>query len=201
MRSHPGIAGILLLLCGKCAAVPPVLADKVVLDDPMAMCLDGSRAVMYVSAGTRAGAFYIYHEGGGWCQTADECALRAQGVHGSSASYEEQLDLSGVQTRVFFSRNVSLNPLMNDWTFVYLPYCDGGSFTGDARVDAPIALEFRGRRIRAAAVAQLPGFRDGGARDVVVGGCSAGGAAAFLHADWYVGLDALLLPPAQCKNV
>jgi len=85
-----------------------------------------------------------------------------------------------------FSRDPKQNPLMYDWTLVYLPYCDGGSFTGDAMSSAAPNLYFYGLGIREAVVAsvkEMYGFDQ--ATDVVIGGCSAGGLAAYLHADWY----------------
>eukprot|EP00937_MAST-01D_sp_MAST-1D-sp2_P000842 g842.t1 len=85
------------------------------------------------------------------------------------------------------TRDAALNPLMHDWTFVWLPYCDGGSFLGDAAgASGRTALQFRGKRIREALIASLRATAAfGAATDVVVGGCSAGGAAAYFHADWY----------------
>jgi len=74
---------------------------------------------------------------------------------------------------------------MQDWTFVYLPYCDGGSFTGDAISNNP-TLYFQGLKIRQGVIASLQasyGFSK--ATDIVVGGCSAGGLAAYLHVDWW----------------
>ena len=83
-------------------------------------------------------------------------------------------------------RSVAINPLMHSWTFVYLPYCDGGSFAGDAAVAGPPALHFAGLKIREAAAASLrASFALDGATDVVVGGGSAGGLAAYLHVDWW----------------
>jgi len=41
------------------------------------------------------------------------------------------------------SRDPNSNSVMYDWTFVYLPYCDGGSFTGNAMTSTPV-LYFRG---------------------------------------------------------
>lgn len=68
-----------------------------------------------------------------------------------------------------------------------MPYCDGGSFSGNNESIAlykNTKLHFRGKRIREAAVARL--MKDHGldkATDVVISGCSAGGLATFLHTD------------------
>jgi hypothetical protein len=39
---------------------------------------------------------------------------------GSSINYTATIDMGDGM-----DRNVSVNPLMNAWTFVYMPYCDG----------------------------------------------------------------------------
>lgn len=96
-----------------------------------------------------------------------------------------------------FSRSASDNPLMNTWTLIYLPYCDGGSFTGNAASTNP-QLYFHGLPIREAVVASLRanyGFSD--ATDLVIGGCSAGGLAAYLHVDWY----AQQVPKANARGL
>lgn len=162
----------------------------------MAKCIDGSPAVYYISQGTRPTKFYIYHQGGGWCQTAEECAQRATTVLGSSKQYPAVADLGSPDLGIVFAdRNPVTNPLMHDWTYIYLPYCDGGSFSGDAEVTvAGELLQFRGLRIREAVIAA--GSLDK-ATDLVVGGCSAGGAASYLHVDWY----AAVVPSAKVRAV
>ena len=142
-----------------------------------------------------AQGMYIYHQGGGWCQTVEECAQRAKTQLGSSKTYKPTMDLLTTQTHVFHERNTSTNPLMSDWTFVWMPYCDGGSWAGDSSAqvaagegeDAQLSeLQFRGKRIRESVVASLTasaGF--GSLTDLVIGGCSAGATAAYLHVDWY----------------
>ena len=99
---------------------------KVVLsNNPDARCLDGSQAVYYISKGSNPKGVYIYHQGGGWCQDEKECATRSKGALGSSKQYPSTKDLLGVQTHILMTRDAKKNPLMHDWTFVWLPYCDG----------------------------------------------------------------------------
>ena len=43
-----------------------------------ALCLDGSPATYYISKGSNASAFLFHFQGGGWCQTLEECAQRAK---------------------------------------------------------------------------------------------------------------------------
>ena len=171
---------------GGTASTTPAVKVELTPEDPLAVCLDGSPAVYYISKGTNPKGLYIYHQGGGWCQTEEECAQRAATALGSSKSYPPTKDLRTAQTHVFMTRDAALNPLMHDWTYVWLPYCDGGSFAGDAAGTGARPLQFRGKRIRQALIASLrAGAGFGAATDVVVGGCSAGGAATYFHADWY----------------
>ena len=48
-----------------------------------------------------------------------------------------------------FSNSSTVNPSFHNWTKVYVRYCDGGSFSGDALATAPDGktLHLRGRRI------------------------------------------------------
>jgi hypothetical protein len=85
--------------------------NRVVLTDPGAICLDGSPYSYYISAGTAATKFYLNHQGGGWCQTTDECAQRAQTALGSSVNWTSTVDMSDAM-----SRDAGDNPLMNAWT-------------------------------------------------------------------------------------
>jgi len=161
---------------------------------PNAKCLDGSPYSYYISQGTNHTSFYLNHQGGGWCQDLNECAERAKSALGTSINWTATVDMGDGM-----SRDASTNPLMKDWTFVYLPYCDGGSFTGDAMSSSGPQLYFQGLKIRqavAASLRALNGFDDT-ATDLVVGGCSAGGLAAYLHVDWW----ASQVPKAKARGL
>lgn len=175
---------------------PPTDVAKLVrlTDDPRARCLDGSAAAYYIShppAGletTISTKFYIVHEGGGWCQNISECGQRARTHLGSSVNYSDTAELMKRETHIFFERNATRNPLTAAWTHVYLPYCDGASWAGDSSARGPDGkqLYFRGTAIREAVVSSLRrhfGFAQ--ATDVLIGGCSAGATAVYLHIDWY----------------
>lgn len=166
---------------------------RVELSAPKAKCLDGSPYSYYISKGSDASKFYFNHQGGGWCQDVWECAARSKTDLGSSTTWPATM--TGGDS---FSRDPNTNPVMNTWNMVYLPYCDGGSFTGDATTTQPQQLYFYGLGIREAVVASLKetyGFNS--ATDIVVGGCSAGGLAAYLHVDWY----AQQVPKARARGL
>jgi hypothetical protein len=146
-----------------------------------ALCLDGSFAGFYIAPGSSS-QFVIYFEGGGWCYTPHDCAYRANTSIGSSASWAAQMAAPGVM-----SSDPKINPMFHSFTRVFVPYCDGCSFTGDRA--APVLIEgrpiyFRGARILQRILEELEfshGLRS--ASDLLVSGCSAGGLSTFLHAD------------------
>jgi hypothetical protein len=108
-------AALALALAGAAAAAPAVLSGVRL---PGARCLDGSPYMYYISVGSSAAKFLISHQGGGWCQTTDECVQRANTSLGSSTTWAATSTQGDIM-----DRNPAVNPLMADWTFVYLPYC------------------------------------------------------------------------------
>jgi hypothetical protein len=153
-----------------------------------AVCLDGSPGAYYFRPGAETRKFYVHYEGGGWCTDLHECAGRATELLGSSKAYPASMvpyqDRGYFNVSVgYFSTDPKINPMMYNWSSVFLRYCDGTSFTG-ARLETSGGLHFRGSAIRDAqldALRATHGLAD--ATDVVVGGASAGGLSAYLHAD------------------
>jgi hypothetical protein len=148
--------------------------------------------------GTGAQRWYIHHEGGGWCQMEtpyqswpnDNCLARSTTRLGTLSQDPESAVWDETVNVPYGSANRGVNPLMWNWNSVYLRYCDGGTFTGDAAriINATTTLHFRGRAIREATVRSLA--RHNGAEftmgtDFVIGGSSAGGLAVYLHTDWW----------------
>ena len=88
-----------------------------------------------------------------------------------------------------FSYNSIENPLSYNWNKVFVPYCDGASFSGS--VDQPVAsnktndvVYFRGKDIMDAVYdTLLTKYKMHEAEDVIITGSSAGGLTAILHAD------------------
>ena len=150
-----------------------------------ARCLDGSSGSYYFRPGTGSGAnkWIVFHQGGGWCISLADCRARASTALGSSVNYTDQFAMPDQ----LLSSNATINPMMYNWNVAYLNYCDGGSFVGDAVAkDAQGVLHFSGRAIRNATLAALlADHKLASASDVVISGGSAGGLAAFLHADWW----------------
>merc|ERR1719272_1689321 len=143
-----------------------------------AVCLDGSPGAYYHSPGTGSGAnkWYVHHQGGGWCESLDDCLSRSKGGLGSSKSYAPTMQLGGG----YFSSDQTENPLMYNWNKVHMNYCDGASFSGNndtVQVYKNTSLHWRGSRIRENIVTDLMGKGLSDATDLMVSGCSAGGLA------------------------
>jgi len=165
-----------------------------------AVCLDGSPAAYYFLRGSGDGVnkWYIHHEGGGWCESMDDCLDRSHTALGSSSSYPEKIKLYGG----YFLRDPKENPLMYNWNVAFMKYCDGGSFSGNNETVTTYknhSLFFRGKRIREAIAKDLMENRGlKNASDLMVSGCSAGGLATYLHADQWCNTLHSANPSAKC---
>jgi len=168
-----------------------------------AKCLDGTPGLYYLQEGSGDGLhkWYIHHEGGGWCESMDDCLTRSKGRLGSTKNDAETANLGGG----YFSTNASINPMMYNWNHVKMRYCDGGSFSGNNET-TPVyqnkTLYWRGSRIREAIAKDL--FENRGmdqATELVVSGCSAGGLATFLHTDQWCDVMKMKNPSAKCVGL
>lgn len=159
---------------------------------PDAVCLDGSPGGYFVRQG-RPDAFLMYFAGGGWCLdrsctptrkgTLKDCNYRAQFWKGSSKTWS----LSAAQRQLtgMLSGSPVENPDFHNFTLVYLPCCDGASFTGNATATyRGSTLHFKGTAILNAIIADLKATTSiASAKRVVLSGESAGSTAVYYHAD------------------
>ena len=175
--------------------------ERVLLDDAVASlgarCLDGSPAAYYfrtASATENASRFVVYFQGGGWCNgptaqaTINSCAARSQTALGSSKNYPTTTDDKGG----ILSADATINPDFATWNAVWVPYCDGGSFSGNldkgvaVNGSSPTTIWFRGRAIMHAVARDLCERHSmSKATHVLMDGGSAGGLTALLHADYF----------------
>lgn len=168
-----------------------------------AKCLDGTPGAYYFQKGSGSGAdkWYVHHQGGGWCESMDDCLGRSNGDLGSSKAYPANASLGGG----YFSTDATQNPLMYNWNHVFMRYCDGASFSGNNDTTAIYkgkTLYWRGKRIREAMAKDLMethGMKQG--TDLVVSGCSAGGLATFLHTDQWCDMLKKANPAAKCVGL
>jgi len=168
-----------------------------------ARCLDGTPGAYYLRPGTGSGVnkWYIHHQGGGWCESMDDCLGRSKGGLGSSSSYGPTSNLKGG----YFDPSPSVNPMMYNWNTVMMQYCDGGSFSGNNETVTTYQgtpLYFRGKRVREAVYDSLIATASlANATDVVISGCSAGGLATFLHTDQWCDALAVMAPGVKCVGM
>ena len=164
-----------------------------------AVALDGTPGMYYfknATSKTSRRKYHVYLEGGGWCTGTASCAKRALTVLGSSSSkfHDKTLLLpSGCRCDGggYFSSSPTRNPLMHDWNQVFVNYLDGGSFSGNQSTPDSVngtgstKIYYRGRRILDAVLDSLLTTQGmASATDVVLSGCSAGGQAIYLQADY-----------------
>jgi len=152
-----------------------------------AACLDGSPPAYYLRPGFGDGVnkWLLFHEGGGWCTSLNDCLARSKTTLGSSKTYPD----TWTNNDGYFSPDTTVNPLMYNWNMVYFKYCDGASFSGNndsVSVVDGTKLYWRGLINLRAYVDDLNanhGLQKG--TDFVISGCSAGGLATYLHSDWW----------------
>lgn len=152
---------------------------------PGAVCLDGSPATMSVWPAVlpiRNTSWVVAFQGGGWCWTPQDCALRSTSGMGSSAHVQPPLE-GGI-----LSSSCHIAPEFCTYNKVFFRYCDGASFAGGATfisngANGTLTITSAGRAIVRAGIESLIRHYDlNKATDVLVTGSSAGGLAALLHA-------------------
>ena len=199
-----GMLAALLLLMGASAVAASADGDwtlhKMVAaaDSKGAVCLDGSPAAYYLRqpltappAGSQP--WVVFMEGGGWC-LASSCLSRASTHLGSSTEYPASP--GGMEGTGLYDEFATS-------TIVYVKYCDGGSFTGNA--DAPVTfpgstkkIYYRGRRILDALFDELLGSHGlDTATELLFAGCSAGALTTYVHADYVSALMTQRAPHAK----
>jgi hypothetical protein len=179
---------LLLFLCVYCCQAASQVANLVLLETAAqqkgAVCLDGSPGGYYFRQGIGAGLnkWIIHFEGGGWCFNEELCVERSKTSLGSSKFWAHNTTFGGL-----LSPNQQTNPNFYNWNVAFLNYCDGASFAGNVTlpvVHSGTTLYFRGIRITQATLDDLATKGLKNAIDVIVTGCSAGGLATYLHADY-----------------
>lgn len=118
----------------------------------------------------------------GWCSDEADCLTRSRTSLGSSSTWEQTLSYEGIMSDSCF-----VNPDFCNYNRVAMKYCDGNSFSSDRElVVNGTRLYMRGRRILDAVFRTLFKIGLAAAKNVLLTGCSAGGLATYLHADYGV---------------
>lgn len=96
----------------------------------------------------------------------------------------------GLESTAYFSLDPAANPLLHNFSKVYVRYCDGGYYSTDRKDPVPThdgkggVLHMKGSAITAALFADLSSRHNlDAATDIVVAGCSAGAIHVFGHLD------------------
>jgi O-palmitoleoyl-L-serine hydrolase len=158
-------------------------------------CTDGTRPVYYFRKGYEGGSnrWHVHFQGGGWCSDVQSCFARMQSPYGGTEFDRQNVsnpnscdDVKGhmFENTKYLTSNAKLNTMMYNWNTVFVAYCDGGSYAGDAVVEHEgRQLHFKGLDIRRSLINTLldsEGLDKGS--EVLISGCSAGGAFACVDA-------------------
>ncbi|XBI76669.1 hypothetical protein VPH35_069873 [Triticum aestivum] len=194
LQRRPGCLVLLLLLLASVMMCPLVwsspmmtvgrLPELTLLAGAMekgAVCLDGSPPAYQLERGFGSGShsWLVYLEGGGWCSTVEACSKHTKSALGSS-NFMEAVQYAGI-----FSNDQSQNSDFYNWNKVFVRYCDGASFSGDAEYEDQDGnrLFFRGLHIWEAIIDELMEKGLANAKQALLAGCSSGGLATLLHCD------------------
>ena len=150
------------------------------VDDPLAVCNDGSPYVFYLQTSADA-PWLVFFQGGAWCFDLQSCNERMQQSPQlmSSRSYGPVADFGAA-----LDDDPAANPVFAAWNKVVLPYCTSDDFSGARNATSSDPWLFQGSRVLPAVLVALQrrhGLRDGGT--VVLAGSSAGGEALYPNVD------------------
>ncbi|XP_071695734.1 pectin acetylesterase 8-like [Rutidosis leptorrhynchoides] len=149
-----------------------------------AVCLDGSPPAYQFDAGFGDGLnnWLVHIQGGGWCNSVEDCQTRTNSQLGSSKNMKS----SDIYFTGILSNKQELNPNFYNWNRIAMRYCDGSSFTGDIETVDPVTnLHFRGARVFNMIMEELLGKlgMNNSASNALLSGSSAGGLASIHHCD------------------
>jgi len=149
-----------------------------------ALCIDGTPAVYFLrKASKQTNDWIVFVAGGAWCSSTETCFWRSQ-THLGSTKYVPRDFQQGI-----LSNSCNNNYRFCNWNVLYLQYCDGSSFLGDAVIPVQFknaCLYSRGKRILSAFMDEAIGtyIKVNSTKKVVVIGSSAGGLAVILNAHY-----------------
>ena len=170
-----------VLALSSSAAQSPEKWQKILLTDAAksgAVCLDGSPGGFYLRRGS-ANKWIVFHQGGGWCGSPDNCLERAGTNLGSSKNWPD------TYTDAYEGSAMFDYPPFNEFNVVYAMYCDGGSWAGNTtQVVGNTTVYYKGRPLLDALLDVLLGMGLKSADELLYSGCSAGGLTTYLHTDY-----------------
>eukprot|EP00698_Gefionella_okellyi_P007143 TRINITY_DN173_c0_g5_i1.p1 TRINITY_DN173_c0_g5~~TRINITY_DN173_c0_g5_i1.p1 ORF type:complete len:209 (+),score=30.15 TRINITY_DN173_c0_g5_i1:40-666(+) len=172
------------LLVAVAAYAAPL--NLVFLQDPTAICNDGTPSGYYFRPSVNGSDVWIVHlQGGWWCWDEDSCNQRAQQSPAmvSSKTWGHQIEIGGM-----ISDNATVNPNLFFANHVYLPYCTSDSWAGTRTANKSAtgvaSWAWQGKAVIRSTFTDLratKGLRDGA--DLIFSGCSAGGQGVIVNLD------------------
>jgi len=174
------------------------LFNSSIVNNYHAVCLDGSPSGFYINAKTsRSTSWVIFIEGGGLCYEPVDCLQRAKSNLGSSTHWDKTL----INTRNVLSPNMTINGVFGDWNHVFIRYCSGDLHSGIETKESVWGVTFAGHfQIRATLDILIAEHGLKTAKQILLGGDSAGGIAVFSHANFFYdrlpGVPISVLPQA-----
>ncbi|CAM6069246.1 unnamed protein product [Sphagnum tenellum] len=180
-----GVAANRLSSSSGAVQLEPLVVDLTILTkavDTGAVCLDGSPPGYHLheGGGVNNHNWIVFLEEGGWCDNEEKCKQRSKTKRGSS-KFMAPHEFEGI-----LSNSEHLNPDFFNWNRVFVRYCDGASFSGNASLPADKksnGLYYRGESIWEAVIAELLSKGMDKVDKALLGGCSAGGLSSILHCD------------------
>lgn len=167
---------------------------------PLAQCLDGSPAGFWFQKGYGSGKnkFFVFHQGGAWCKSQEECVNRSSTHLGSSKSWKKEITCGRtLQDTCWIDEpnpgKPEKNPVTYNWNKVYVGYCDGSSFSGDVIAPQLVTLKngsnhtlyYRGKFIRDALYETLlTEYGMNNATEIMLSGGSAGALTIYIHGNY-----------------
>jgi len=165
-----------------------ILNEKTV-NQSGAVCLDGTPPGYYFRPGQQPddNKWRIHFRGGGWCFTAADCFSRLTNELGSSKYWDPDISKTSNSPYGFMSNDAKSNPYFANWNTVFIPYCDGTSYTANNEKIVFFNgsnIYLRGFRVLTALFDSLDSMGLNKSTEVVLTGTSAGSLATFLHAEY-----------------
>jgi len=97
-----------------------------------AQCRDGTPTGIAINANPASDKLVIFLQGGGACFNQTTCNFMSTRTYGVS-NYNQQFGADGTMTAPgILDRTNTANPV-KDWNYVYVPYCTGDVFAGNAK--------------------------------------------------------------------
>jgi hypothetical protein len=90
-----------------------------------AKCTDGTPAAYYTQLNASSPNWVLWIEGGGVCESYDDCVGRQKGSLGSSKYFDKSHAASQL-----ISNDPAENPDFASWNHVWIPYCSGDVWLG-----------------------------------------------------------------------